>query len=440
MSSSDGPAPDPQWDFRALHAIRDAIPTRRHAEMLFDMVADLLGGAASVETWEGGTRRVLQRREEPGSPWFLPWPVLTVSRGGREGPSPLPTAIPGVYEEMERRPGPVPRLRDLGPGEVVLHDGPVSLTVNYGSDGRWFECTRGGPAETLAGAIPALAAKSAPPVELLAAFLAGLDVERNGAARVYVPATMPGGVPWTWHCGLRALRDALFRERVPRAARRVLADGRTGTAVAWGATREAAMAAWRKEVERVRPFPPKPEEPAEPPPEPSCDSWMEDNRFFMRVTMRAPQSDVPPIEPTAENTPAAMLALGDLPAEPPPLGGWVWLVGAAGNVVPAALRLEKGGFTLVGDRLLQNLDVNDLEERLAEAERREPPKPTRPPEMPPYEGPPCRFCLRTYRLVDEATGKPVPPSVSSAGWSPAFHAFDLNADSARWSAVRLRKE
>ena len=328
MTGPRGPRPDGPEEFRAVHAVRDALPMRRHAEMLFEMVADLLGGEAWIETWNGETTRRLFRRESPGSPWFPPWPLLSVTRGGRTGPSPAMTGVPGVYEEPRPRPGPAPRLRDLGPGELDIHDGPHRVTVSYGGDGRWFECSRSVSPEALAGAVPALAAKTGPPVEILAAFLAGLDVARHGPGRVHLPVALPGGLQGTWLCGLFAIREALFRGRVPRSARWVAADGWTGAALTWGGTREAALDAWRAEVERVRPFPPRPEEPAEPPPEPSMEQSFEGNRFHLRMTLRGPTSDVPWLEPTPENSPAALVPIGDLPGGPPALGAWTWLVGS----------------------------------------------------------------------------------------------------------------
>ena len=103
--------PDEQGEFRAVWAIREAVPTRRHAEMLFDMVVDILGEEAWVEACNGGAIRTLFRRESAGSPFIVPWPLLSVARGGREGPSPIPTAVPGVYAEPPKRPGRAPRLR-----------------------------------------------------------------------------------------------------------------------------------------------------------------------------------------------------------------------------------------------------------------------------------------------------------------------------------------
>lgn len=156
--------PTPSEDFLAVNAIRDAIPTRAHAEMLFSQVLDLLGDAAWVETANGEQSRTLFRREAAGSPWIVPWPLISVSRGGREGPSPILTAVPGVYQEVPRRPGAAPKIRGLGPGQLTIHDGAHSLTLCYGADGRWFECSV--THWRIRGAFFAVGPKSdAPPVE-----------------------------------------------------------------------------------------------------------------------------------------------------------------------------------------------------------------------------------------------------------------------------------
>ncbi len=42
--------PDDSEAFRAVWAIRDALATRMHAEMLFDLAAEMLGESAWIET------------------------------------------------------------------------------------------------------------------------------------------------------------------------------------------------------------------------------------------------------------------------------------------------------------------------------------------------------------------------------------------------------
>ena len=152
-----------------------------------------------------------------------------------------------------------------------------------------------------------------------------------------------------------------------------------------------------------------------------------------------PRGDVPWVEPTAENSPAALMPLGDLPAKAPALGGWTWLMNRFGTTVPVALRLEPGGFTLVGDRLLERLDLATLEVRLAEADETAMPRAELPPDFP-YERPVTDSHLRTFRLVDEKTGAPVKPAVVGQSWSKGFRPITLDGDHLRWSVLRLRPE
>ncbi len=347
--SSAARGPSANEEFRSTHAIRDAIPTRAHAEMLFAMVVDLLGDEAWVETWNGETTRTLFRRESPGSNWIVPWPLLSVTRGGREGPPPILTAVPGVYEEPKQRPGPAPKIRGLGPGQVTLHDGPQHVNVCYGGDGRWFECSVSSPPqEALAGVVPALAAKTASPTEIVASFMAALDLGRHGPGRIRAPVALPHGVQAVWNCGLFAIRDALFEDRAPAGACWVAADGWTGRAIAFGATRDEAMDAWRTTVVRGRPFPETPKPPEEPLPEPSVDQSFDGESFAVHVTMRGPSSDVPWVETTLETSPAAAFQLPDAPDNPPGFGAYTRLVDAYGNLRLALIRREPRGFTLVG--------------------------------------------------------------------------------------------
>jgi hypothetical protein len=147
------------------------------------------------------------------------------------------------------------------------------------SQGRWFETSRSASADDLLGVVGALEAKNAPPVELVAAFVAGIDLAHLGPGRVHLPVAVPGGARGSWNCGRNAIREALFRERVPRSARWVATDGWTGRAVAWGATRDAAMEAWRAEVARTRPFPEKPKPPTEPLPQAPLQKIEPENPF-----------------------------------------------------------------------------------------------------------------------------------------------------------------
>lgn len=447
MTNPSSPRDDAEA-FRSAFAIRDAIPTRVHAEMVFAQVVDLLGELAWVETWNGAQARSVYRRETPGSQWIVPWPLASVSRGGREGPSPIMTGIPGVYREPTVRPGRAPKLRDLGPGQLALYDGPQRVTVSCGKDGRWFECSVSSPPEeALRGVLPALAARSAAPAELVSSFVAGLDVGRHGPGRVLLPVPLPGGVQGAWNCGLFAIRDELFRNGLPPGGGFIAADGWTGRAVTSGAERESTVEGWRRVVANVRPFPEKPKAPPEPLPEPGLEQSFEDGHFAMRATLTGPKSDVAWVEPTVQNSPAALVALTSPPAGPPPIGDWTCLVDTFGNVRPAALRRDRDGFTLIGGRVLDTLDLaalDALDARLDAADRDWEvraaafPKVERPPGVP--EPPPTDCDVRTYRVVDDRTRAPVKPSLASAGRRRDRGAEVFDPAQVDWQVVRLRRD
>lgn len=441
--SSAASGPSGSDEFRSVHAIRDAIPTRAHAEMLFGMVADMLGDAAWVETWNGETTRTLFRREAPGSPWIVPWPLVSVTRGGREGPSPILTAVPGVYEEPTTRPGPAPKIRGLGPGSLTIHDGPQHVNVCYGGDGRWFECSVSSPPqEALAAVLPALGAKNASPTEIVASFVAGLDLGRHGPGRVHLTVALPDGVQGAWNCGLSAVREAMFFDYFP-AASWVAVDGWTGRAFSFGATRDATVEGWRRELARVRPYPEKPGAPAESLPEPCVEQSFDGDSFSIRATMRGPSSDVPWVEPTLENAPMVLLPIAVHPETTPPFGEYTPVVDAYGGMRMALVRHDRGGFTLVGDALVgQNLD--DLDARLDaadcewdERQRYLAEQFARPEGFP--EPPPSDCSVRTYRIMDEQTRTPLlTAAVSSASRQRGFNARGIDGERVRWQVVRMR--
>ncbi|MCK6479099.1 MAG: hypothetical protein L6R43_02790, partial [Planctomycetes bacterium] len=258
--------PDPRREHRVAFALREALPTRRHAEMLFEMAVDHLGAGARVESDPDGNHRVLFVVEEGDPRRVVPWPVLTLSRNPRQvfhleipGLKPAPPPPP--------RPGKAPNLRGLGPGFLSLHEGARYVQVAYAEDGRWFETSRGGPPETLEGVLPLLAAGGGPPVERVAAFVASLDPAALGPLRILLPDPAARRAGPTGEAGLAALRAALARGAFPPGTRWIAADAVDGTAVAGGPSRDEALFAWAAEVERVRPgsVPPPPPPPPPPP-------------------------------------------------------------------------------------------------------------------------------------------------------------------------------
>jgi len=407
----------------AVRMVRDAVPTSRHAEMLFRMVEDLLGDDAYVESANGGTNLVLFRRARSGENDYVPWPLVSLCIGGR-----LSQVI--MLSDAEGEPPPSaarkrrPRLRHAGPGEVIVHDGPESITVSYGEDGHWFETARSADPRTLAGVVPFLNRGSAQPVELLADFAAGLDLERHGPGSVHMPVHLPGALRSVWLRGVRAIRHGLYHDRLPVHACWVAADGYDGIALAWGDTRTEALERWRKDVERLRPTPPKPTQ--QPPTDPPPDA----------IRMAAPRADGVVHEPAPENTPAVVVRLDAQATAAPAFGRWTRLLGHYGTTRPAAMRRDTAGFTLVGDKLLDTLGEEELarlDETLAEA-----PPPADFRSIPGLEDRPARNCCTVfYRLVDETTGRAIAPLLETLQ-SDEFDPQLLDGDRLRWDIVRQR--
>lgn len=291
---AQGPAPrgpDDRNEHLVACSLRAALPTNRHGEMLFDMVANLLGDAALVEAFGDGSQRRLFRREGALPNGVVPWQLVGVSRNPHRtfpmdfgGLEPVPPPPP--------RPGKAPRLRGLGEGTLDVHDGRHYLQVRYAEDGRWCETTRGGPAATLAGLLPVLAAEGASTVERISDFVAGFDVARHGPGRLVLPVPGVYGAEGAWQGGLNALRGALAAGRVPADAAWAVADGLGRGILAFGPSREEALSSWRAAMDRAGPAPPpppaqaRPEPPSFEPPEPWRGDRPPDFGFGMEIVDR----------------------------------------------------------------------------------------------------------------------------------------------------------
>ncbi|MCG3134129.1 MAG: hypothetical protein HMLKMBBP_01416 [Planctomycetes bacterium] len=494
MTSSPRPTFPTDDEFRSAFAIRDAAATRVHAEMMFEMAADAMGATAWVQTWtspegevqartlyrceaadaahDGGEAEGISGMGGRGSGWFAPWPIATVVRGGPDGPSPALTSVPGVYVEIPPRPGVAPRLRGLGPGRLELRDGRQEVAVRYGGDGRWFETSSSSPPrEALAGVIPALAARSAAPMELLAGFVASVDTTRHGPGRLLMPVRLPGGPLGAWNCALLAFRMALFGVAIPPEARWVAADGWTGRAVGLGATRDEAVAAVRREVERLLRHPPPPPSPdtsessdldtPDGPPGITAETSFEDGILAMRMAIRM-QPQGPRIPQTSANTPIAAIPLPPLPDWPSPFGPHTRLVGDFGAVHGAFVRRDRDTITIVGEHALASAPTAlpaELDAALDAADRRwdeaNPRRFVRPPGFP--EPPPVDCSMRVYEIGrgSDPAAPPAPHRSSPPGASisaavlvesrilgfdaPVFDVRGLNGDHVSRQVVRVRR-
>src|SRR5262245_14953249 len=85
--------PEDPGEHRVANALREALPTRRHGEMLLDIAAEMLGPTGLVESDAEGSHRVLYRIEGSDPRWVVPWPVLTLDRNPRKF---APIDIPGL--------------------------------------------------------------------------------------------------------------------------------------------------------------------------------------------------------------------------------------------------------------------------------------------------------------------------------------------------------
>jgi len=420
-----------------VQRIRDALPTSRHAQMLFDMVVARLGDVGVVESAGGKTQFSLYRREDPGSDAIIPWPLLRLGIRGRLSTVVMISAPPGTPDEPPPRPGEAPKLRGLGPGEIVIHDGPHAITVTYGEDGRWMETSRSERRDAHAGVLPVLAKKSAQPTELIAEYVAGIDLARHGPGRVLRPCPLPGGLRSAWYRGLHAIRDALFDDRIPPDVRWAVADGFTGTALAWGASREEAIAAWQGEIEREQPKPVIAEAPAKPQPDFVERTEQAPGQFLINARLSGPSADVPWPEMIPANTPAAVIPLESCPHEAGDWGAWIRLVGTHGGTVFAVLKRDVDGCTLVGEGLAECLDLGTLEETLDAADMASVSPITARPDWPAHL-PPLNSHAVTYRLVDEDTRLPSAPAIVESTRNHGFITKALDGDRLRWRAVRQR--
>lgn len=340
----DGP-PD------SVRAAATTLRSRRHAEMLFDVVAAQLGDAGWQETANGGTIRRLFRRDAVDPTQIVPWPMLELSTGERFGVVTdwMPVGDRPV-EAPAQQSAPPPRLRGPGPGEIRLLDGDEHIEIVYDDEGSKCETCRSHHPHPLAGLAPALAAEGGNPIELVGRFLAALDPRRHGPGRVLMPVALPHGAAGVWRCGLRALRRALFSDSEARGAGWAVADGLTGTALGFGATREEALARWRTAVASRSPWP-EPKRVAEPPSDLPPGA----------MVIRAPSPDVPMPAAVPDNVPAALVPLALAPADPPGFGSWTTLLGAHGATSFAACRRRRKGFTLIGQHVLAAVDPDRLD-------------------------------------------------------------------------------
>lgn len=434
-----------QSDDRPSTALRNAIPSVKGASALFDMVIAHLGERAVVETSgskESGRTKVLHVRAGGDGSLVIPWPLLSLAiadpaildefAAGSEsvaGPAPLPASgfieLTGAFHPV--------------PATLTLHDGPEALSVNYRRDGRWQDTSEGFAPAPFAALSIALACSTAAPLELLAAYVASIDLGRHGPARVWMPAPQPGGVDGVWLAARGAIREAVEAGRAPRGATWAVADGYTGSAIAFGPSRETAMTAWRAEVERVRPAPPEPTA-ADPDDEPdgAAPKWDSGPAHELEGAMefRVRGFDVPPFDPSPKATPAAVLPIAAVPGPAPSTGELTRWIGARGTTQFAVRLSRDDRFTLVGVGMLPRIDLATLDTTLNRLNRQLPSAAMRA-DFEARTGVELTHCIAYYRCVDERTGAPTKPAITQSNVTTHFDVRSFDGDTLRWAIVRV---
>lgn len=365
----------PRDEHKVAIALREALRTRRHGELVFDSVRADLGERARVHVFAKGKIAELFVREAEGSPRLVPWPLLTRSRLAAKRLD-IDLGL-GPPVEIPERPEVAPNLRDLGPGHLKVHDGPDAIQVTYREDGLWKETSRSGPPSTLRDLLPALEGEEGTPADRVATFVRDLDIGRHGGGRLLEPLPHANGPRDAWMRGLRTIRTALHARHLPETPGVAVADGIDGSVCVHGATEDAALEAWRAGVlehaaKRT-----------------SDDAWR---------------------ERTPDDVPAVLIPIEPCAHPQHPWGTWAPLLGPCGETVFALRRFGPDGLILVGEDILSRVDLEHLEADLDRADERLPP----PPEQDPSEAwrgerEPYLNSVVTYRLEDDpAGGRPRP--------------------------------
>jgi hypothetical protein len=430
---------------RPAVVLREVVPTLEDAKGLFDRVLARLGERAVVLTANGGKSRVVFVRARSAGPFLVPTPLLTLAIA--EPPADgIPDDEDRVIQLPPAEPGemiPIPMdLRPM-PASLTVHDGALNLTVNYRWSGRWKDSCEPAERDAFADLLPALSRSGTGRLDVAADWVASIDLGRHGPARVLQPRPTPGGPEGTWSIARAAIREAMVARRAPPGSFWAVADGYVGTAIAFGARREEAVAAWREEVKRVRPAPPPP------PPDPTLPSpseemeppgeWDPDEPPEAEgIRIMCSGWDAPPFDPAPEFVPAGAVLVGAVPAEKSAQGTWTRWLGDRGTTTVALRVPMSDGHVLVGEALLPRVKLAGLEARLDALQRRiqefvQGPSLPRPRGVAPYT-----HAIFRFACVDAATGTPIEPRLATSQWGHGFDARHFDGGCLRTHIVRVQ--
>lgn len=409
---------------RVEHTLRTSLPTMRHAIALANALNRALGERGWDDPSTIAPSRRIHLRDTHDPTWLVPQPLLEIRRVAERREAAIATIQTGPDLPPEDQPDdwkrgdplwyPSARPPDIAPsgpdmfgGDLVLREGPTTFEVRY--DNRGIRCggsIRGGDvfwAARAPGRMPlAIDDSDRPPAarpmkllcrddledEMSAATLAEMlldtDQPERIRLRVWLPVAMPGGAELVPNAALGGLRRALA-DGVPGAARIALADGFAGTAVAFGETLDAAMATWRTELWRHKPWsdgtsrePAGESAASTTEPRATDRDTTDDNvrhlgRDVQRVPLGTftfsfgpPASSVPLPGLVPDNMPAARITLPDREPSVPSrwaaagFDRWVRLLGGSGEVAFALAHVLPNRTTLVGEGVLDIVDPEEI--------------------------------------------------------------------------------
>jgi hypothetical protein len=150
--------------------------------------------------------------------------------------------------------------------------------------------------------------------------------------------------------------------------------------------------------------------------------------------MRGPRSDAPPLPRRPECLPLVLIPLEPSPAEPPPRGRWVRLLGELGVTRHVVRIEERDGFTFIGADLLGLVDLPSLPAQLDRIDAVDPLY-TGSPECQRY----VRYRARQYRWTPATATRPEGLAPASGSSGPRFDAGGLDGDTLQAMVHRHRR-
>lgn len=470
----------------ALQALQRSIPVSTLAGALAEEVLGRLGDDARLDPYAAPRDRLIKRLD-PATGWWSRRSLVELRYGaeqheaesawadGPRGPV-LPEDAPegwhwgAPYWPVDPEPDVLPAYGERA--LLGLYDGPSWVELRYDDRGvlrregmgvweldpfarlRWpnrpfavdrrARPPRAGP---LGALIDARLDPAGVPVGTLAEML--VDQPIRDPVRIHMPLPCPGGGGGTWWRASRALRARLWADGAPDGAGWAIADGFSGTAIAFGATFAEAERAWRDEVARVRPRPPV--EPRvdldddETDVAPAETTDLEDGRKIVTMSARFvlhPVVVIPWPIPLPANVPAAAVPLRTRPPVPD-----VWaragftrfrdLLADDGVHGFALERVDADGHTWVGEGLLDAVDPTGLDgaiDALIAHEKGDRPDGFGTPPWLRDEYPVERWHFRGW---DNGAPGPAPLRGAGSGFSRSFDPVEPDGGG-RWTVTRQR--